>query len=252
METVRASSEEVAIQVLLENLSSSPFIPEAQRNYLAELVLMGQWDEIRRAMQCLALPPPPVPSAPPQPVPSGSLFGAGCGGSDSGAPQAAEQAEAEAFAQFRAMVVAIFSRSSKVCSIAAARRRMLGAAIHRTATREQLKALTFSSLEVGGCACVGACKWPVPQPLLFLPPSCSSHYSNCHGPLTLWHAAAVLCACCADCGRGPLLPPADGHLVRRRRPAAGGQRRARRQVEGGGKWCVAECRRVRVRLAALS
>ena len=115
-ETVRASTDEVALQVLLENLSTSPFIAEQQRNLLAELVISERWDDLRNALQC---------------------SGESCD----------DQAWRGDFASFRAMVISVFSRSRKVATVDPARRRRLGAAIHATLSIDELKALTFQSLE---------------------------------------------------------------------------------------------------------
>merc|ERR1719440_1626287 len=52
-----------------------------------------------------------------------------------------------AFENYREMVVAVFSRSRKVALLPAERRRALGAAIHATSSKVELKALALHSLE---------------------------------------------------------------------------------------------------------
>ena len=124
VETLRAvQTEEQAIECLLENLGTSPFIPQSQKDILAEMVLMREWDRLRAALQCDA--------------------GAGA---DASAGAGAETAAA-LFGDFRDMVVAVFTKSRKMRLLDTARRRALGAAIHSQVSVDGLKQLALSALE---------------------------------------------------------------------------------------------------------
>ena len=117
-ESVReAATAEAAIAILLENVASSPYLPEERKDPLAELAMTHQFDALAAALQCdQALSPGPT------------------------------SAEGE-FRAIRDMVVAVFTRSRKMAALPAARRRELGAAIHAQTTAESIKMLALSALE---------------------------------------------------------------------------------------------------------
>ena len=118
-ETIHLATDQVAVQVLLENLFTSPFIPEGQKDVLAELVLSEQWGELLRVLQCNER--------------RGRNYGVNRFTDD--------------FNTFRSMVVAIYSRSRKVSMVDPVRRRHIGAAIYTASSIDELKALTIQSLE---------------------------------------------------------------------------------------------------------
>jgi len=115
-----ATTSEAVVAIALENVSDSPFVPSHARNQLAELLFAGNFDAMRQALQCRSTTAAAAPSS------AGRDYG---------------------FENFREMVVAIFSRSRKVALLPAERRRALGAAIHATSSKDELKALALHSLE---------------------------------------------------------------------------------------------------------
>ena len=74
-----------ATDVLLQNLGESPHIPQGDKDALAELVLCHDFAALRAATHC-GPPPPPVDGR-------------------------------QLFEQYRAMVVAIFTKSKKMAAI---------------------------------------------------------------------------------------------------------------------------------------
>jgi hypothetical protein len=122
MTLAKADSSEDARHVLLENLCSSPYIPEASKNDLAELVYTEQWDTLRAALQC-----------------------------EEAAPGGANEARPP-FSAFRAMVVSVFSRSRKMATVSAERRRQLGLAIYGTQSVDELKTLALMALQTSEVA----------------------------------------------------------------------------------------------------
>jgi hypothetical protein len=113
-ETLRASSSnERALEILLHNLRSSPFIPKNKKEVLALWVLDQQWAKLRQELQC-NLPK----------CKNSSLF-----------------------LDFREMVTSIFTRSKKMRSLSNERRHYLGAAIHSQTSIDGLKALALKALE---------------------------------------------------------------------------------------------------------
>ena len=117
-ESVReAATAEAAIDILLENVASSPYLPQERKDPLAELAMTHQFDALAAALQCdQALSPGPTSTE-------------------------------EEFRAIRDMVVAVFTRSRKMAALPAARRRELGAAIHAQTTAESIKMLALSALE---------------------------------------------------------------------------------------------------------
>lgn len=118
-ETVRyAQSEEMAKEIILENLATSPYIPNERKDPIAELIFTDQWDSIRTTLQCNR---PSSTSSP--------------------------ETTLTPFLNYRAMVVSIFSRSRKIAAIDEDRRRQLGGAIHVISSVDGLKSLAMGSLE---------------------------------------------------------------------------------------------------------
>lgn len=123
-----ARTPEAVMSIAADNVCDSPFVPADQRDGLAELMLTGDFDTLRRALQCSALNGQPSSHA------------------RHWALALAQGANSE-FETYRAMVVAIFSRSRKIAALPAERRRALGAAIHATTSKAELKDLALRSLE---------------------------------------------------------------------------------------------------------
>ena len=116
----RTETAEGAIDVLLENLSSSPYIPQERKDQLAELAMTQQFAALRTALMC---DPPSLSSG------------------------AAAISEEEEFRAFRQMVVAVFTRSRKMAALSAERRWQLGSAIHSQRSADDIKMLALSALE---------------------------------------------------------------------------------------------------------
>ena len=115
-ETLRASSSnERAIAIMLENLQSSPFIPESQKDELANLVLEKNFLRLQQVLQCVDSPV----------ATTNTLL----------------------FDEFRETVTLIFTRSKKMKQVVAERRSSIGAAIHQQTTIQGLRALALHSLE---------------------------------------------------------------------------------------------------------
>jgi hypothetical protein len=118
-ETIRgAVTVEAATDILLENVASSPYLPQERKDPLAELTMLQQFDALAVALKCderLACLAPTTPE--------------------------------EEFRALRQMVVAIFTRSRKMQALPAAKRRQLGAAIHTQQTADDIKMLALSALE---------------------------------------------------------------------------------------------------------
>jgi hypothetical protein len=107
---------EQGCDVLLQNVAGSPYLPDDKKNILAEMVLTQQWLPLREALQCSV--------------------------------DVGRQAQvAPTFDTFRGMVVAIFSRSSKIGALPKDRRQALGAAIQATRSIDELKTLALVSLQ---------------------------------------------------------------------------------------------------------
>jgi len=118
-ETVRAAATaEAATDILLENVASSPYLPQARKDPLAELAMTQQFEALATELQCderLACLAPTTPE--------------------------------EDFRALRQMVVAVFTRSRRMQRLPAAKRRHLGAAIHAQQTADDIKMLALSALE---------------------------------------------------------------------------------------------------------
>ena len=101
-----ATTSEAVFAIAVDNVSDSPYVPSHVRDRLAELLLAGNFDALRQALQC-----------------------------NRSTPSAAARRSAGSFENYREMVVAVFSRSRKVALLPAERRRALGAAIHATSSK---------------------------------------------------------------------------------------------------------------------
>lgn len=138
----RCESYEAAKQIALENMAGSPYVPDDQKNILGELVLLEQWDTLRKTLQSDADPHVDARSE---------------------------------FQMFLRMVVQTFSRSRKIRALPEARRHQLGLAIHGTSTVEELKELAMHSLETSVTLSAHDCQqiandlWDDRYDLLLLP-----------------------------------------------------------------------------------
>jgi len=118
-ETVRAAATvEAAFDILLENVASSPYLPQESKDPLAELAMTHQFNALAAALQC-----------------------------DERLACLAPTTQEEEFRALRQMVVAVFTRSRKMQALPAVKRRQLGAAIHAQQTADGIKMLALSSLE---------------------------------------------------------------------------------------------------------
>ena len=111
------------IQIMLDCITDSPYIPDDKKCFFAELTLTSQFAELSRALKCEEL----VEQAR---NPSGLD---------------------DSFLRFRAMVVLLFTRSRKIQLLPEARKTALGLAFHMATSKEQihdiaLHALTTSTL----------------------------------------------------------------------------------------------------------
>ena len=114
-ETLRlATSEEDVTEILLANLTGSPYIPDDLKTNLATLILEKQWAELGSALRC----------EPGSVVEDGSEFD-----------------------EFRAMVISIFSRSRRLEALDYTRRHRLGSAMHQARSRDELIAIAMGALE---------------------------------------------------------------------------------------------------------
>jgi hypothetical protein len=117
-ESVRsASSVEAVTEILLANLTGSPYIPDEVKTKLASLVIEQQWGELGATLQWT-------------PEPSAVALG-----------------EAAAFDDFRSMVIGVFSRSRRLAVMDYTRRHRLGSAIYQATTRDGLVAIAMGALE---------------------------------------------------------------------------------------------------------
>ena len=114
IETISAAADgNTALQLLIETLSGSPYIPDESKAQLAEMAMLGEWDALSKALKC-------------------DVANVANGG---GAIALDEEA---LFRRFRQMVVVIFSRSKKVQDgLPDARKRALGNAIFNCVSIEQ-------------------------------------------------------------------------------------------------------------------
>jgi hypothetical protein len=116
-ESVRgATTVEVAMDILLENVASSPYLPQERKDPLAELAMTHQFDALAAVLQC----------------------------DETLAPVASPEEE---FRALRQMVVAVFTRSRKMQGLPAAKRHQLGAAICTQQTADDIKMLALSALQ---------------------------------------------------------------------------------------------------------
>lgn len=120
-ESVRmATSEEQVNEILLANLTGSPYIPDVIKGQLAELVLSRNWDSLASALQC----------------PASVHTGVGL-----------DLSTSTEYSLFQQMVVLIFSRSRRLQGLDASRRRQLGSLLHRCRSRDELITTTLAALE---------------------------------------------------------------------------------------------------------
>jgi hypothetical protein len=178
-ESIRHSETDAkAVDILLENLSGSPYIPEEQKNAFAALALSHDFAALRLALRC---PPRDSTSAAVSKLSEGQMVKVRCDSQQSwedgevvqkiypselylriryGDPPREElldQAQvarkvradpvAKSFRTFRDMVVAVFTRSRKIAALPPERRRMLGSAMLAQASIESLNALAIMTLE---------------------------------------------------------------------------------------------------------
>lgn len=126
-ESIRVARDEESIKsILIDALCGSPYIPEAHKAALGEILVFGMWDQVPKALAC----PPILPTDPPMDI-----------------PQNATAATAKSLLEFRQMALAIFTKSRKIARLPAARRIQLGQAICRTRSKEELITLMLTTLE---------------------------------------------------------------------------------------------------------
>ena len=119
-ETLRFANEEKAVDVLLENVTTSPHIPADRKEPLANMVLNREWHGLKSALQCVD-----PPSEDTQLVPD---------------------SEQDAFTSFRQMVATVFTTSRRLHGIPESIKRRLGASIYQCDSIDALKELCISSL----------------------------------------------------------------------------------------------------------
>jgi len=115
IETLRATTNtDQANHIFLENLSTSPYVPEEQRNELAELVYTHDLYSLYSRLEC---------------------------------DENATLNNDDRVRSFREMVVTIFTKSKKIQYISDERRQQLGRAILSQTSIEGLKELALNALE---------------------------------------------------------------------------------------------------------
>lgn len=113
IETLRTTENiEQAYNIFLENLSTSPYIPENQKNELADMVFRQDLNSLYSLLRCS------------QTVNT-----------------------VDKLSSFREMVLAIFSKSKKIQLISSEKRQFLGASIIHSLSIEGLKQLALTALE---------------------------------------------------------------------------------------------------------
>ena len=113
METLRATQNiEQAYNILLENLSTSPYIPENQKNELAEMVFRQDLNSLCTLLRC---------------------------------NQSVNTVDK--LTSFREMVLAIFTKSKKIQLISNQKKQFLGTSIIHSLSIEGLKQLALTSLQ---------------------------------------------------------------------------------------------------------
>ena len=111
-ETLRNSNYKTGIDILLENISGSPYIPDSQKEDLANLLLEQQWTQLKEILQCIEMDDVPIDTS-----------------------------------SFQKMVLAIFLKSKKIGQLPLERKVRIGEAILQSNSVEYLKELAISSLE---------------------------------------------------------------------------------------------------------
>lgn len=117
-ETLRFADDDKAVDVLLENVSTSPHIPHDKKEPLANLVLERDWDRLKNALAC----------------------------NDGRSHTANAESDHDAFISFRQMVATVFSTSRRLHGIPESIKRRLGASIYQCDSIDTLKELCISSL----------------------------------------------------------------------------------------------------------
>lgn len=106
------SKNEEAYNIFLDNLSTSPFIPENEKNKLADLVFSNQFNILNSLLECKRKPE-----------------------------------KYNRLDSFKRMVLGIFIKSSKIKKLDSLKKHNLGLCITNSISIEELKQLTLSSLE---------------------------------------------------------------------------------------------------------
>jgi len=116
LETLKRCKEyKDAKHTCMDNIAGSPYVPDEIKNVIVELMLDGQWDELRNRLQCRS-------TSNEEEVPS-------------------------EFSMFRCMVVHMFTCSRKIRAFPEAHRCQLGSDIHSAISIEELKELAMNALE---------------------------------------------------------------------------------------------------------
>lgn len=111
-ETLRNSDYKTGIDILLENISGSPYIPDSQKEQLANLVFEKQWTQLKEILKCIEMDDVPIDTS-----------------------------------SFQKMVLSIFLKSKKIGQLPLERKVIIGEAILQSNSVEYLKELAISSLE---------------------------------------------------------------------------------------------------------
>ena len=118
LHTIIACKNESDIKnILLENLSESPYIEKDKKNLLVNLVLNNKWDILNVILKCKLSK---------QRFYNGGKF---------------------KFSSFRKMVILIFMRSKKIMNLSIERKNKIGELIHRATNESELKSSTINLLE---------------------------------------------------------------------------------------------------------
>lgn len=111
-ETLRNSNYETGLDIFLENISGSPYIPDSQKDQLANLVFEQRWTQLKQILQCTDMDDVLIDTS-----------------------------------SFQKMVLAIFLKSKKINQLPLERKMRIGQAILQSDSVEYLKELAISSLE---------------------------------------------------------------------------------------------------------
>ena len=123
-ETLRfAVDNRKAISVLIDNVQTSPHIPQEKKEPLANMLFEGDWDRLKSALDC--------------------VDGAS---EEDNADDDDGDFGSKSFISFRQCVASIFSTSRRLSCVPTEIKRRLGASIYNCGNVQELKALCYESL----------------------------------------------------------------------------------------------------------